>query len=195
MNKNEFLGQLRKGLAGLPQKDIEERVNFYSEIIDDRMEEGLSEETAVGQIGPVEVIIAQIRGEAPKAETPSRRGWKVWQLLLLILGSPLWFSLLMAAFAVVLSVYISLWSVIVSLWAAFASVAACGAAGVLTGVVFSLAGYVPTGVTMVAAAIVCAGLSILLFLGCRAATKGTVWLTGKLALGIKNCVVKKEGAA
>ena len=39
MTKQEFLAELRRGLSGLPQNDIEERLNFYSEMIDDRMEE------------------------------------------------------------------------------------------------------------------------------------------------------------
>ena len=47
MNKQEFLDELRKGLCGLPSEDIEERINFYSEMIDDRMEEGLTEEESV----------------------------------------------------------------------------------------------------------------------------------------------------
>ena len=46
MNKQEFLNQLRSGLNGLPHEEIEERVMFYSEMIDDRVEEGLSEEDA-----------------------------------------------------------------------------------------------------------------------------------------------------
>ena len=51
MNKSEFLGALRKGLHGLPQDDIEERLAFYGEMIDDRTEEGLSEEEAVSAVG------------------------------------------------------------------------------------------------------------------------------------------------
>ena len=65
MSKQEFLAALRNGLAGLPQEDIEERIGFYSEMIDDRMEEGLSEEEAVAQIGPVEDVIEQIIGDTP----------------------------------------------------------------------------------------------------------------------------------
>ena len=42
MNKQEFLAHLRKGLSGLPQNDIEKRLNFYGEMLEDRMEEGLS---------------------------------------------------------------------------------------------------------------------------------------------------------
>ena len=63
MNKQEFLMQLRKGLSYMPQEDIEERLTFYSEMIDDRMEEGLSEEDAVLAVGPVDDIISQYGGE------------------------------------------------------------------------------------------------------------------------------------
>ena len=44
MNKQEFFEQLRKGLSGLPKDDIEERLTFYKEMIEDRIEDGLSEE-------------------------------------------------------------------------------------------------------------------------------------------------------
>ena len=47
MSKSEFLTALRARLGGLPQGDVAERLDFYSELIDDRMEEGLSEEAAV----------------------------------------------------------------------------------------------------------------------------------------------------
>ena len=44
ITKQEFLLQLREKLSGLPQADIDERVAFYGEMIDDRVEEGLTEE-------------------------------------------------------------------------------------------------------------------------------------------------------
>ena len=65
MSKQEFLVQLRKGLSGLPQDDIEERLTFYSEMIDDRMEEGLSEEDAVYEIGDIDELISQIVADIP----------------------------------------------------------------------------------------------------------------------------------
>ena len=67
MRKQEFLGQLRKGLATLPPNDIAEHLAFYNEMIDDRMEEGLSEEDAVAAVGSVEKIIGQIVAESPSA--------------------------------------------------------------------------------------------------------------------------------
>ena len=65
MNKQEFLRQLREGLSGLRQEDIEERLTFYREMIDDRMEDGLSEEDAVHEIGSIEALIPQAVVEIP----------------------------------------------------------------------------------------------------------------------------------
>ena len=199
MGKQEFLFQLRKGLSGLPQDDIEERLHFYSEMIDDRMEDGLSEEDAVAQIGSIDEIIQQITTEIPlsklvKERIKPKRRMNAWEILLLVLGFPIWFSLLISAAAVVFSLYVSLWSVIISLWAVFVSVAACAFASVVAAVVFFIRGHIFTGISMISAVFLCVGISIFLFHGCKAASKGTVFLTKKIALGIKNCFVKKEEA-
>ena len=57
-----------------------------------------------------------------------------WEIVLLALGSPVWFSLLVSAVAVILSLYASLWSVIISLWAVFGSLIGCGVGGILAGI-------------------------------------------------------------
>ena len=53
MNKETFLSELKKGLSGLPADDVNERLAFYGEMIDDRVEESMSEEEAVAGIGTV----------------------------------------------------------------------------------------------------------------------------------------------
>ena len=186
MNKQSFLGRLRKALSGLPQKEQEERITFYSEMIDDRMEEGLSEEEAVSAIGAWEDIL----GELPPVKENKRNNALV--ILLLILGSPLWFSLGIAVLAVVFSLYVSVWAVIISFGAVFVSVAACAFGFLAGGLILILCGNSITGIALLAAAAVCAGLSIFAFFGCKAATKGTILLTGKMATGIKNLLGKKE---
>ena len=49
MSKTEFLTELKKALEGLPEEDIEKSLEYYSEMIDDRIEDGLSEEEAVAE--------------------------------------------------------------------------------------------------------------------------------------------------
>ena len=199
MNKQGFLAQLRKGLSGLPKNDIDERLTFYSDMIDDRMEDGIPEETAVSEIGTVDDIVSQIIADIPlgklvKEKIKPKKKLKAWEIILLVLGSPLWLSLLIAAFAVFLSLYVVFWSVIISLWAVFASFVACGLAGIAAGVYFAAGGNGLTGIAMIGAGIVCAGLSVFMFFVCKAATKGISNLTKKLAIRIKNCFIKKEEA-
>lgn len=197
MLKEDFLNALRTGLSGLPQEDIAERITFYSEMIDDRMEEGLSEEEAVRQIGTVDEIVSQIVAETPltkivKEKIKPKRRMRAWEIALMILGFPLWFPLLVAAFAVLLSLYIALWSLVIALWAVEISFILGAIAALIGAVVLFVTGHGFTGLFALGAALILAALSIFLFLGCVAASKGTVLLAKKIAIGIKNLFVGKE---
>lgn len=199
MNKQEFMAKLKARLSGLPRQEVEERLDFYTEMIDDRMEEGMAEEAAVSEIGSVEEIAAQVIADIPFAKIAKERikpkkRLGVWEIVLLALGSPVWLSLLVAACAVLLSLYVSVWSVIVSVWAVFASLVACVPGGLAAGVLFMLRGNGLAGMATIGAGVFCAGLAIFLFFGCKAATKGTILLAQKIALGIKIAFVKKEKA-
>ncbi len=199
MNKQEFLEKLSTGLSGLPQEDAQERINFYSEMIDDRIEEGMTQEQAIAEIGDVDEIISQIIAEVPlaklvKQKIKQKRNFKFWEVLCIALGAPIWLSLLISAFSVIISLYAVVWCAIISLWAVFASLVGCAFAGVIAGVVIILGGKTLSGVAMIGAGIACAGLCIFAFFGCKAATNGTILLTKKIVLSIKNCFVKKEAA-
>ena len=178
MNKLQFLQALRKRLSALPKADLEERLRFYSEMIEDRMEEGLSEAESVEAVGSADTIAAQILEDIPHSVyKPAKKGWEI---ALLILGFPLWFPLLVAAFAVALSLYVSLWAVIISLWAVFAALAVCALVLLIGGIVSAFGAMISLGIALVGGSLVCAGLSIFLFFGCKALTKGTCVLTKKL---------------
>lgn len=186
MTKLQFLMSLRDKLSDLPRNDVEERLNFYSEMIEDRMEEGLSEEDAVAAVGTVEEIAAQIVTEIPSArEKKTKRRMKAWEIVLLAVGSPIWLSLLVGAISVAVSLYASVWVVIISLWAIFGALICCAVAGIVAGIGFAVGGYGLPGAAMIGAGLVCAGLAIFLFYGCKAVTKGTVLLTQKLPLAVK----------
>ena len=68
MTKLSFLQALHNKLTGLPQREIEERLHFYCEAIEDRMEEGLSEEEAVSEMGSIAEIAAQIAQDISDAD-------------------------------------------------------------------------------------------------------------------------------
>ena len=178
MTKQEFLCALGKALAGLPRREVDERLAFYGESIDDRIEEGRTEAQAVSDIGSVDEIAAQVIAEVPLAKIakervrPKRR-LRAWEIVLLVLGSPVWLPLLAVAAVLGLVLYLVPWILIVSVWAVFASLVACALGGV-------------------AAGLFCAGGAVFLFFGCREATKGIVLLTKQIVFGIKKCFMGKE---
>lgn len=169
MTKQEYLQQMSKRF---PPEEREERLAFYGEMIDDRIEEGMTEAEAVASMDPVE--------DSPEKIAPPKRRLTAGELTLLCLGAPLWIPLLIAAASVVLSLYVSLWSVLISLWAVFGSLVACAVAGVIGGIGFAIGGYALSGFALFGAGLVCAGLAIGFFYGCYWATRGMVLLTKKL---------------
>lgn len=61
MNKRELLAALRTELSILQDWEIEEYLNFYSEMIDDRIEEGTAENDVIASLGSVSEIAAKIK--------------------------------------------------------------------------------------------------------------------------------------
>ncbi len=199
MTKQEFLAALRKGLIGLPQEDIEERIIFYGEMIDDRTEEGMSEEAAVNAIGSVEQIVTQVKADIPlsklvKEKVTPKRSLKTWEKVCVAVGSPIWVSLLIAFFAVVFAVYAAVWSVMVALWAIEFTLAACSVGLIASAVISLMKGNVPVMIVVIGGASVCAGFSILMHYACKGTLKGITFLSKKIYIGMKGLFVRKENA-
>ena len=60
MNKKEFLRVLSDALRGMPRAERARSLEYYGEMIQDRMEEGMSEEAAVACLGSADEIARQI---------------------------------------------------------------------------------------------------------------------------------------
>lgn len=199
MKRVEFLKELKARLWALPEADIQCSLDYYSEMIDDRMEDGLGEDEAVAAVGDLEEIVAQILQETPrppvvvepaKKAKPTKDNTKLWLILLLILGSPVWIPLAASAAATVLSVYVSLWTVVIVLYVVAVALVAA-AIGCIIGCFFMIGKF---GAILVAvgAALVCAGLGILLFMLGNLAAKGMVALTKLAWQGVQSCFKGKE---
>ena len=211
VTKNEFLDSLDKKLFRLSQVEREEQLAFYSEMIEDRMEEGATESEAVESIGSVELIAHRILGTAQAehiAEKPGqeKRKLRTWEIVLLVAGSPVWVSLLIAAVAVVFSlvaagvaVLVSLVAVIFSLvvvaWSLVISFAATCLAGIVLAIFHWVKGNGYAGLAYLGTALFSVGVFIFSLVGSIAATKGTLRLTGKLCKWIAGLVRRKEARA
>ena len=196
MTKNAFVAYLKTKLSSLPEQEREERLSFYQEMIDDRIEEGMTEEEAVASVGKIDDIVREIMAERKSPKEQGRpvvkKAWKAWEIVLLVLGSPLWIVLLATAFVVVLSLFISLWSVVASLWAVTVAlpVASIGSLGACLMSLFE-GNFVFTFV-MLGISAFCAGLSVFAFFGVKYVTKGAWFFTKKTMAGIVHSFYRKE---
>jgi uncharacterized membrane protein len=197
VNRAEFLAALGERLTGLPQADVERSLEYYGEMLDDRMEDGMTEEQAVAAFGPVDEIAAQILLDTPlpklvKAKVKPRRALRVWEIVLLVLGSPIWLPLLLAAAVVLLSVYIVLWALVVTLYAVVLSFGAGALGGAASLVFFAAQGHPVQGAFLLGCGLVCAGFAIALFLVSNRAAVGAVMLGRALLRWIKSWFVGRR---
>jgi uncharacterized membrane protein len=200
MNKYEFLGRLRERLAGLPPKDIDASLDYYAELIADRIEDGMSEEEAVAAMGTIDEIVAQILEDTSlpklvKEKVRPKRPLRAWEIVLIAAGFPIWLPLLVAFAAVIFSVLVAIGSVIISVFAVAVAVGAC-TVGFLVACPFCfISAKYALGTILIGAALICAGLCILLFIGAKYAAAGILWLCKKGVHAIKSCFVGKEAKA
>ena len=195
MNKAEFLAALQAKLSGLSEEDLRGSLDFYSEMIDDRMEAGMTELEAVADIGSVEQAAEQILSEIPlqkliRNKVEKRRRLETWEIILLVLGAPLWIPLLIAAAAVVFSVFVALLAVVFSILAVVLALGVSAVAVLVGGVVLFFSKSFFPALMLLGAAVAIAGLCLLFYPVFKYAGKGVAVLLKKALMYIKHLFIK-----
>lgn len=169
MNKDEFLNDLCHALKGLPYEEVNKTLDYYSELIDDAVEDGADEKTFIAGLEDVETIAERITDETSIRKLVARevkgKRFSVPAIILIIVGSPVWLSILIAVAASLLALYVSVWSVVVSFFAADVAFAASAVLAVVA-MPFVFAESVAKALFFLGTAIACAGIAILGFFGC-----------------------------
>ena len=120
MNKKQFCTLLENELRiYLSSEEVYKTLNFFKEMIDDRVDEGLSEEQAVSQLGNIDDIVGQILDEHNIKKRQKKLVWRfipqktpsAANIIIAILLFPIWitiFSLVASFFLVFISLIFSL---------------------------------------------------------------------------------------
>lgn len=185
---------------GLSQEELAVALNVVRQTVS-KWEKGLStpdSDMLVRLAHVLDTSVNDLLGEkepmAAVTDTSKKPALTRLPITLIVLGFPIWFSLIAAALAVVLALYVAVWAVDVSLWAVDVSLAGSCVGGIAAGVIFLCTGSGPSGLAMIAGALICAGLAILLFFGCKAATNGIVTLTKRCVQAIKARCARRNTA-
>ncbi|MBE7003841.1 MAG: DUF1700 domain-containing protein [Ruminococcaceae bacterium] len=197
MNKDQFLLALYDELRGLPIEDVERSIAYYREMIDERVEDGMSEEEAVAALGSVQEIAQQILAEMPISSlvrervTGGRRSLPAWEIVLLVLGAPLWFSLGIAALSILFAVYVTIWSLVLVLYAI--PVALAIAAVACIGAIFFKAAFGTSQLLLLGGgSMVCGGLAVALVILFNGVARGVARASRSIWLWVKSLFVRKE---
>lgn len=192
MKKKEFLTELRYRLRGLPKDEIDQRVEFYSEMIDDSIEDGLTEEKAVENIGSIDEVVRTVASETSllkimkhQRESRPRRRIRPWEIVLLILGFPLWFPLLIIFLVLCLVLCLLLWILPIVAYTVFAAVIVGSVGSVAIGVSNAVTGNAGFGGLYAGMGIAGLGVAILIFFIGIIVTKLTFKLNKLIFTGIK----------
>ena len=166
------------------------------ELLDDMLEEGMTEAEATAKLGSPAAIAESILQEMPLSKLVSTRmkpksGWTPLAIILAVVGSPVWVPLLLAGVAVVAALFVSIWAlaavaVVVVLALALAVIAApvlAVRAAVLT---------LPLGLLLLGGGLVLLGLCVLGGLMAVELCKLLAQLTVLLARKIKGLFIRKE---
>ena len=166
-------------------------------MIEDKIEDGMTEENAVSELETPAEIAKKVLSETSisklvKAKLKPSRELKGWEIALLVLGAPLWLPLIIAFAAVLLTVYAVIWSVIISLYCIDLSFAVCVLGGTAQGIIFAFGGNVVPSVFYFGASIACFGIAVLLFFAFGRISGALVSASRHLVLKTKSIFIKKE---
>lgn len=200
MTKVEFIGVLRQRLAKLPDFERSKTISFYAEIIDDRMEDGMSEADAVASLGSIDQIVSDTLVDTPwstliqgkiKESKKRAKSQSVWKILA-ICGIPIWVPLAFAFACIIFALYLSVGAVVVSLFAVELSLAVASVGGILSSFFLILRLNIATGFAMLGMSVACAGLFIMSFMPLKWLSKQFVALAGVWIRKMKTLFITKK---
>lgn len=192
MTKELWLKILEDALKKMPKNERSKVVEFYTEMIEDKIEGGAVEGAVVDSLGnPHDVAekilaengikIEESEKEQPveiKQSEPKKKGVPVWLACISgIVVVPVGIALIAAWF----SVYVSFMA---TFFALAVSVVACVVA-IFASLIMAFTGFVPSGVALVGATIAVTGVVMLLAVAfgyvCKYMNKATKWIFSKKA--------------
>ena len=194
MNKSEYLDSIRSKLAGLPEKDINSAIEYYEEAIEDRIEDGLTEEQAIKAVGTPEEIAEKILMDSsiPKlitAKAKPQRTLKGWEIALIIIGSPLWIIIGACLLIVFLSVILTLFWVMLAIICCVVGIIVGSLGGIAASIAQLFTGGGASSVAMLGICIMLLGVGVLLVVPVKAALTGLWELIAKFIRWVKRKII------
>lgn len=118
MKREQFLKELKLSLKQFPDEEIKDIINYYDEMITDKVEQGATEEAVIESLGNIKVISARIQSDLIdlRMKEPKNivKTSNTFFLVLMLCASPALIPLGIAFFAVFFSIFITCFALVIS---------------------------------------------------------------------------------
>ena len=190
MTKNEFTRVLKSRINHLPKSERRKILQYYYEMISERMEDGMTEAEAIAALGDLDELFSEY---APVQKEPKKGvRLRAWHIIMLIIGSPLWICLVAAMLCVLLAFYIVIWALVICFYVIFAALAVSGFACAMASVLSLFYGGAPYFFILFGAGAFLSGLAMLWLIPCNLFAKAMAKITAKTAKGIFKFFFKRR---
>lgn len=197
MNKEEFLTTLRAELEKKSVSNIDNMIEYYDEMICDRVEDGMSEEDAINSMGSIATIVNEavldktiptlMKEKVSKSHKEAKaNGHSVLWVILAIVGFPIWLPLVITFAVVIFVLFLTLWILVLTCFIVLISFA-LGAVACLAFPFFAFS--MPSFLLSFGAALVLGGLAVLLWKPICALAKALVGLIKDFLRAVKRLFV------
>ena len=190
MNINQFIDRLARKLSSLPEQELKQTIDYYYEIISDKMNDGMSENEAIDSLGSIDEIAASILSDTSTLKTDSSKT-KVkesnqtnWKSIITSATAIIWIPILIGLIGAAIGLYVSLWSIVIS-FGATSLATGVGALVSIFGIIDICTGAVGSGLTWIAMGIGSLGLCFIFYAITVYSGKLVLLLTKKIFTPIK----------
>ncbi len=182
---DEFLLELKNRLAHLPITETGKVLSYYSESLQDRIEDGMTEEEAIKSFESIYEIVKNLEEEIPLSavvkdkvisKTTKNKNMTAATIVItifaVILTSPIWIILLAVLFSIAVAVVAVLWSIPIIIVSIYVSLYPVAISGIFFGFTRMFTVSFSTGLAYLGVGVASAGLAIMLLMPIVVGLKG-----------------------
>lgn len=197
MNKKDFIGALTDRLGEIPQAELERSVEYYSEMIDDRIEDGMSEEEAVAQIGSVDDAVSEVLSgislpKLIKNKASRHKSSSAAQTVLAVLTFPIWFPIMLTAIILFITFFILIITLVIALSTIPFSFGISALAALIGFVVLLFTARGPSASLLLGGGLVCLGIFLLVCPAFTVTVKAIFRICKRFVLWIKSLFIGRK---
>ena len=127
-----------------------------------------------------------------KAKTKPERKIKAWEIVLLILGFPLWFSLLLTAGCLLLTFVIVMAVLVIAFFIVVVALGIVGIVLLVASILALISGGGSTALLQIGIAVLSMGLAVLLFLPAKAFALWLIDMCGRFGKWVKRKIINRR---